>query len=57
MQKYFPYWPYGVVNYDWLLEEPSQTARWITNGSGLLTDPDGMQKMSADQVMKVLLGD
>ena len=57
MQKYFPYWPYEVVDNEWLLDEPSQTARWITNGSGLLTDPDGMQKMSAEQVMKVLLGD
>lgn len=57
MQKYFPYWPYGVDNGEWLLEEPSKIGRWITNGSGLLTDPDGMQKMSANQVMKVLLGD
>ena len=57
MRKYFPYWPYGVINYDWLLDEPSYTARWITNGSGLLTDPDGLQKMSAEQVMKLLLGD
>ena len=57
MRKYFPYWPYGVINYGWLLDEPSYTARWLTNGSGLLTDPDGMQKMSAEQVMKLLLGD
>ena len=57
MQKYFPYWPYRVSDYEWLLDEDSYTARWITNGTGLLTDPDGMQKMSAEQVMQVLLGD
>lgn len=55
MKKYFPEWPYqartvssGYLNY-------AGKARWKVNG-GILSDPDGIQKMSAEQVMKVLLG-
>ena len=59
MSKYFPEWPYAVV------EEPSETylsgaivkASWITDGSGIMSDSVGMQDMSGEQVMKVLLGD
>ena len=57
MKKYFPYWPYETADYSWLLGERSYTARWHTDGRGLLTDPDGMQNMSAEQVMQLLLGD
>lgn len=57
MKKYFPEWPYeartvssGYLNY-------VGKARWKVTGSGrILSDPDGLQKMTADQVMKVLLG-
>ena len=31
-------------------------AHWVVNGSGILKDPDGLQKMSAEQVMKFLFG-
>ena len=54
MKKYFPKWPYptrqvgsSYLNYVGL-------ARWKT--SGVMKDPDGIQKMSAERVMKVLLG-
>ena len=57
MTKYFPAWPYaartvssGYLNY-------VGKGRWKTSGTGsILTDPDGIQSMSADQVMKFLLG-
>ncbi|MBR6398846.1 MAG: hypothetical protein IKS06_08155, partial [Lachnospiraceae bacterium] len=50
-----PDWPYATrtVNY------PSQTtskATWIVNGRGALTDPDRMQGMSAEEVLRTLFG-
>ena len=57
MKKYFPQWPYaartegsGYVNY-------VGKARWKTSGSGaIMRDPDGIQNMTANQVIKLLLG-
>ncbi|MBR7016884.1 MAG: hypothetical protein IKI12_10620, partial [Lachnospiraceae bacterium] len=50
-----PDWPYATrtVNY------PSQTtskATWIVNGRGAFTDPDRMQGMSAEEVLRTLFG-
>lgn len=55
MQKYFPYWPYPAMLVDWYKGFMNK-GRWITNGSGLLTDPDGIQNMKPDQVLELLLG-
>ena len=57
MKKYFPEWPYearqvgsGYLNY-------VGKARWKVSGSGsVMSDPDGIQKMSAAKVMKTLFG-
>ena len=56
MKKYFPYWPYPAMKVDWYKGYWFKM-RWYTNGRGLLTDPDGIQKMHPDQVLKLLLGD
>ena len=55
MSKYFRSWPYeartvgsGYLNYE-------GKARWNVSG-GVLSDPDGIQNMTADQVLKILLG-
>lgn len=59
MAKYFPEWPFAAV------EEPSDTyisgnvvkATWITDGTGILTDEAGIQNLTGEEVMKILLGD
>ena len=55
MRKYFPEWPYeartvgsGYLSY-------VGKARWKVSG-GVLKDPEGIQKMSANQCMKAILG-
>ena len=55
MSKYFPEWPFGTRS-----ALPSEYMRfaygrihWKTD---VLSDPDGVIKMSADQVLKLLLG-
>ena len=55
MKKYFPEWPYDTITKSSYVNYVHK-ARWKVNGSGILKDPDGLQKMSADQVMKFLLG-
>ena len=57
MRKYFPEWPYAArtVSSSYLNYEGK--ARWKFSGSGhVLTDPDGIQNMTADKVLKLLLG-
>ncbi len=55
MRYYFTQWPYpekqqGRDYYDYV-----GVARWKTDGSGILTDPESIQKMTPDQVMNELL--
>ncbi|MBQ6384938.1 MAG: RICIN domain-containing protein [Lachnospiraceae bacterium] len=57
MKKYFPEWPYEARTVTTSYLSYVAKARWKTSGSGsILKDPDGVQKMSAEQVMKFLLG-
>lgn len=57
MQKYFPEWPYEARQVSDSYLNYVGKARWITSGSGsVMKDPDGIQKMSANQVMKLLFG-
>lgn len=57
MKKYYPEWPYEARTVGSSYLRYVGKARWITSGSdALLKDPDGIQKMSAAQVMKFLLG-
>ena len=56
MKKYFPQWPYATrcvgLTY---LTNLAGVAHWKTSG-GLLTDPDGLQSKSANDVLKLILG-
>ena len=57
MKKYFPEWPYEARTVGSSYLNYVGKARWKVTGKGhILSDPDGIQKMSADKVMKVLLG-
>ena len=57
MKKYFPEWPYAVRSVGaGYYKNLKGVAHWKTK-DGLLTDPEGIQKMSANQVMKMILGD
>ena len=57
MKKYFPKWPYTAMQMGSGYWEYQRLARWKTSGSGsILSDPDGIQKMSAEQVLRLLLG-
>ena len=56
MKKYFPEWPYAVRSVGaGYYKNLKGVAHWKVSG-GLMTDPEGIQKMSANQVMKMLLG-
>ena len=58
MKKYFPEWPYAARTVSSSYLSYAGKARWKVSGAGhILDDPDGLQKMSADQIMKFLLGD
>ena len=57
MKKYFPEWPYAARTVGSSYLNYVGKARWkVTGKNAILSDPDGIQKMSANQVMKVLLG-
>ena len=55
MAKYFPYFPRLTKNCEGYASRGHQHASWIPGR--FLTDPEGMQNMHPDQVMKMLLGD
>ncbi|MGI6117342.1 MAG: hypothetical protein ACOYBC_03030 [Bilifractor sp.] len=55
MQYCFPDWPYTARRTGYL-DDAVKIAHWKVNGSGLLTDPDGLKNKSPDEVMKFLLG-
>ena len=56
MAKYYPQWPYATrcVSLTYI-RNLKGVAHWKTSG-GLLSDPDGMQSKSAEQVLQTLLG-
>ena len=56
MKLLAPNWPYDIRTVGSGYTSNVTVARWVVNGSGLLKDPDGLQKMSAEQVMKFLFG-
>lgn len=56
MKKYFPEWPYAARTVGSSYLKYAGKARWIVNGKGILTDPDGIQNMSAENCMKAILG-
>jgi hypothetical protein len=57
MSKYYPEWPYEARTVSSSYLSYIHKGTWVTDGTGLLKDPDGVQKMSADQVMKLLFGE
>lgn len=56
MKKYFSYWPYSAKTISSSYFDYTGKATWYTNGRGVLTDPDGLQFKSAEDLMKFLLG-
>ena len=57
MKKYFPEWPYAARTVSSSYLTYVGKARWKVSGSGrLMSDPDKLQNMSANEVMKFLLG-
>ena len=56
MKLLAPGWPYAIRTVGSGYTSNVTIAHWVVNGSGILKDPDGLQKMSAEQVMKFLFG-
>ena len=57
MKKYFPKWPYKAKQMGSSYWRYRSRARWKVKGSGsILSDPDGIQNMSAEQALRLLLG-
>ncbi|MDO4619496.1 MAG: RICIN domain-containing protein [Lachnospiraceae bacterium] len=57
MKKYFPEWPYSTKTMSSSYLTYVGKARWNIGTTGaIMKDPDGIQKMSADKVMKLLFG-
>ena len=57
MKKYFPDWPYPARTVGSSYLKYLGKARWNVTGTGhILSDPDGIQKMSGESVLKLLLG-
>lgn len=57
MKKYFPKWPFAARTVGSGYLDYVGKARWKTSGSGsVMRDPDGIQNMTANQVIKLLLG-
>ncbi|MDO4619415.1 MAG: RICIN domain-containing protein [Lachnospiraceae bacterium] len=57
MKKYFPEWPYQARTVSKSYLTYVGKARWKIGTTGaIMKDPDGIQKMSADKVMKLLFG-
>lgn len=52
-----PKWPYDIRTVGSGYTSNVTIAHWVVNGTGVLKDPDGLQKMSAEQVMKFLFGE
>ncbi len=50
-----PGWPYATRTVEYLSKTTSK-ATWTVNGSGLFTDPDHIQGMSAEDVLRTLVG-
>jgi cell wall-associated NlpC family hydrolase len=58
MAKYFPEWPFAPVEepYSAYVSGNVVKATWITNGASAMSDAAGVQNMSGEAVMKLLLG-
>ena len=57
MKKYFPEWPYAARTVSRTYLNYVGKARWRLKGTGsVMRDPDGIQKMSANQVIKFFFG-
>lgn len=57
MKKYFPEWPYEARTVGSSYFNYAGKARWKVSGKGaIMSDPDGIQKMSAAKVMETLFG-
>ena len=57
MKKYFPEWPYAARTVSSSYLNYVGKATWRLSGTGhIMSDPDGIQKMSAENVMKAILG-
>ena len=56
MKKSFPEWPYAARTVSKSYLSYAGKARWKVSGSGIMSDPNGLQQMSANEVMKFLLG-
>ena len=49
-------WPFPVKQYGSGYLTYVGKATWKVDGSGILTDPEGLQKKSAEQVCKIIFG-
>ena len=49
-------WPFPIKQYGAGYLEYVGKATWKVDGSGILTDPEGLQKKSAEQVCKIIFG-
>ncbi len=57
MSKYFPEWPYEARTVTNSYLSYVGKARWKTSGAGsIMRDPEGIQNMSAEEVMRKILG-
>ena len=57
MKKYFPEWPYEARTVTNSYLSYVGKARWKTSGAGsIMRDPEGIQNMSAEEVMRKILG-
>ena len=59
MDKYFPEWPYAQVvePYETYASGKVVKATWITDGTGVMSDAEGLKDMNAGEIMKILLGE
>ena len=56
MKLVAPNWPFSIKQYGSGYLTYVGKATWKVDGSGILTDPDGMQNMTAEQVCKIVFG-
>lgn len=57
MDKYYPDWYFTSQGCGTSYMSDIKVNRWSVNGSGIMTDPDGYQSMSAKEVLADLFGE
>ena len=58
MKKYFPAWPFTAKHMGEAYITKGDKARWKVSGKGaIMSDPEGFQEMTGEQVLQKLLGD